>query len=257
MTVTIVRVIISLVLALILGNGSVVLFNHLPQNWFAEWEPAEAEAGKAKDGTAKDETLLKRVLPQALVEADAHGRQRIPSTPWKYVFVGFFGMSGVFLAIRESTQYQLAATLVLWVVLMMAISDQLYCIVPDQFSLMLALTAVGFINFYDEWWEPLAGAGIGLALSLSVWGLGRLIYHTDSIGGADIKFYACMGLVVGRSGILIIFVLTTLCTAVQAAFKIATRTGTIRDRRAMLPCSLVATWIYLMFLWSIFDLLSF
>ena len=231
----IIRVIISVIFAIILGNGEVVLFNHLPAEWF------------------RDEGRL----PERLVRADNEGRQRIPSTPWKYLFVGFFGISGVFLAVREGTQYEIAAIVVLAIVLMMAIADQLYCIVPDQLNILLAISCLGFINFYDSWWEPLAGAGVGLLLSLSIWGLGMLLYRTEAIGGADAKFYVCMGLVAGRSGILIIFVLTTLCTAVQTAFLIATRRGTIRDHRAMMPCALVACWIYFMFMWSIFDVLTF
>lgn len=220
------KIVIAIIAAVVLGNGSVVAFNHIPSKWFEE------------DG----------VLPKALADADVAGRQRLPSSPWKWIFMGLFLMTGMYLAITVRPSYQIASLVMLAVVLGMAIADQLYKIVPDQFQLLLAISSLGFLGYNEEWWEPLAGAGVGLALGLAVLGLGALIYKKGSIGGADIKFYACMGLVAGRRGIIVIFVLTTLLFAAESAIKIATKRGTIKDQNAMMPAAFIATLIYTLFL---------
>lgn len=238
----IIRIAVALVSAVVLGNGIVVGFNHMPEKWFADW---------TSDGDAE-----KKVLPPKLLEADKAGRQRLTSNPWKWVFTGLFVMSGVYLSISSSIQYEVAALAVMAVVLIMAVSDQLYKIVPDQFQILLVITSIGFITYNENWWEPLAGAGIGLAISLAILGMGLLIFKTGSIGGADIKFYTCMGFVAGRRGIIVIFILTTFIFAAQSAFKIWSRRGTIRDRNAMMPAAFVATTVYLLFLFNITDMIQ-
>jgi Flp pilus assembly protein protease CpaA len=144
---------------------------------------------------------------------------------------------------------------VLFVVLEMAISDQLYKVVPDQFSIALACMSIAFLNYHDKWWEPLAGAGVGLAISLIILGLGLLIFRTWSIGGADIKFFTCMGFIAGRIGIVIIYILTTLFFALHAAVKIAAGKGSIKDRNAMMPAAFAAVCVYFLFLWNIADMI--
>ncbi len=242
----IIRIMVAAVLAVILGNGSVVAFNNIKPEWFADYP----------DDTSDDkEKAEKKVLPPKLIEADSAGRQRLPSTPWKYAFVGYFGIVGIYLAVRGgSMQYELYVMCVLFVLLEMAISDHLYMIVPDQFSIAIALMSIAFAGYHDKWWEPLAGAGIGLALSLSILGLGLLIYKTGSIGGADIKFFTCMGLIVGRGGIVIIFILTTILFAIQSAIKISMKKGTIKDSSAMLPAGCAACTIYFLFLWNVWEI---
>ncbi len=230
----VIKIGIAIALAVVLGNGNVVAFNHLPVRWFED------------DGA----------LPDRLLQQIEKGRQRLPSTPWKACFVALYLVCGIFLATRESVQFEVAALLVMAIVLEMAICDQQYMIVPDQLSLLLAVSAIGFIGFHEKWWEPLAGAGIGLLLSLIIWGLGRLIYKKDGIGGADLKFYMSMGLVAGRQGILIIFVLTTLIQVIQIVALALVHRVEIKEAKPLLPCAFAATLIYLLFLWNSFDILS-
>lgn len=244
----IIRILIAIALAVILGNGSVVAFNNIRPKWFEDYD----ENDPAKEITGKP----RKILPQRLVEADNAGRQRLPSTPWKYAFVGYFGIVGIYLAVRGgSFRYELAVMCVLWVILEMAISDQLYKVVPDQFSIALAVMSIAFIDYHDQWWEPLAGAGLGLGISLAILGLGMLLFRTGSIGGADIKFFTCMGLIAGMSGIVIIYILTTLLFAVQSFFRIATGRGTIKDSYALMPAACAAVTVYFLFLWNLEELI--
>lgn len=242
----IIRIVIAIALAVLFGNGSVVAFNNIRPKWFEDYD----ENDPAKDITGEP----RRILPPELVKADNEGRQRLPSTPWKYAFVGYFGITGIYLAVRGSgTGFEISVMCVLLVLLEMAISDQLYKVVPDQFSLCLAVMSIAFINYHDKWWEPFAGAGLGLAISLVIFGLGMLLFRTGSLGGADIKFFTCMGLIAGPAGIVIIYILTTLLFAVQSFIKIASGRGSISDSNAMMPAACAAVTVYFLFLWNMAD----
>ena len=125
--------------------------------------------------------------------------------------------------------------------------------VPDEFSVMLAISATAFIEYHENWWEPAVGAALGLGISLAVLLLGMLLFKSGSIGGADIKYFTCMGLVTGRTGIAIIYVLTTLIFALYSAVVIATGRGSIRDRNPMLPSACAAATLYFLFLFNTGD----
>lgn len=242
----IIRIAIAIVFAVVMGNGSVVAFNRMPAKWFEDY-PEDAPM----DATEED-----KVLPPKLVEADAMGRQRLPSTPWKYAFVGYFAMCGLYLAIRGgSIAYEMSVLCVLFIVLEMAIADQLYQVVPDQFSWALIAVAISFTSYYEKWWEQPAGAFLGIGISLVILILGHVLFKTGSIGGADIKFFGCMGLITGMRGVVIIFILTTILFAIWSLIKIASGRGSIKDKNAMIPAGLAAVTIYFLFLWnSAFDL---
>ena len=245
----IIRIAVAAVLAVLFGNGSVVAFNRINPRWFEDYD--EDQAGAVPGEPVK-------VLPPKLLEADNAGRQRIPSSPWKYAFTGYFAITGIYQAVRGgSLSYEISVLFVLFIVLEMAISDQLYRVVPDQFSIMLAISALAFVEYHEKWWEPAAGAALGLGISLAILLLGLLLFRTGSIGGADIKFFTCMGLVAGRTGIAVIFILTTLFFAVYSAVVIASRRGSIKDRNPMLPSACAAVTVYFLFLWNAGDLLFF
>ena len=243
----VIRIVVAIVFAIVMGNGSVVAFNRMPAKWFEEY-PEDAEIGSDAE----------KELPEKLIEADAMGRQRLPSSPWKYAFVGYFAITGLYLAIRGSSlKYEIAVLCILFVVLEMAISDQLYQVAPDQFMWALVAIAIAFTDYYDKWWEQTVGALIGFGISFAILILGNLLFKTGSIGGADIKFFGCMGLITGRSGVVIIFILTTIFFAIYSLIRIATGRGSIKDKNAMLPSGLAAVTVYFLFLWNIDNLLMF
>ena len=243
----IIRIVTAAVLAILFGNGSVVAFNRIKPRWFEDF-------AEDQTGALPGEPI--RCLPPKLVEADNAGRQRLPSSPWKYAFTGYFALTGLYLAVRGgSLGFEICVMCVLFIVLEMAIADQLYKTVPDEFSIMLAISATAFVQYHEEWWEPAAGAGLGLGISLAVLFLGLLLFKTGSLGGADVKFFTCMGLVTGRTGIAIIFILTTLFFAVYSAVLIAAGRGSIKDRNPMLPSACAAVTVYFLFLWNIGDML--
>ena len=178
------RIITAAVLAILFGNGSVVAFNRIKPRWFEDYDEDQS-------GTVPGEP--RRVLPPKLLEADNAGRQRIPSSPWKYAFTGYFAITGVYLAIRGgSLTYEISVLCVLFIVLEMAIADQMYRVVPDEFSIMLAISAAAFVQYHENWWEPAAGAALGLGISLAILLLGLLLFRAGSIGRADIGKVSCL-----------------------------------------------------------------
>ena len=243
----ILRIAAAIVCAAVFGNGSVVAFNRIKPRWFEDYDEDQS-------GTEPGEP--RKVLPPKLLEADNAGRQRLPSSPWKYAFTGYFAITGLYLAIRGgSLTYEISVLCVLFIVLEMAIADQMYRVVPDEFSIMLAISAAAFAEYHGNWWEPAAGAALGLGISLVILLLGMLLFRTGSIGGADIKFFTCMGLVTGRTGIVIIYILTTLLFALYSAVMIAAKKSSIKDRNPMLPSACAAVTVYFLFLFNIGDLL--
>ena len=219
----IIKSVISVIIALLLGNGTVVWFNNMPVRWFQE------------DGEI--------LHPSLIVDIESE-RQRLASTPWKLLFTIFFGASGVFLAVRESAQYMIAGMLLIFIASMMAICDAKYRLVPDQLNVLLAISAVGFVSFHDRLLEPLYGALIGLALGLATYGLGRIIC------GADIKFYISIGLVTGIHGVIAIFILISVFALIHIIYLSITKKFNADEHRPMLVYALPAVTVYVLVLWD-------
>lgn len=224
-----IKAVIAIVIAIILGNGGVVWFNHLPVRWFS----------------GEDNSLPERLLQD--MDSD---RQRLPSTPWKLVFTVFFGACGVFLAVRESAQFMLSAVLVIFIVTMMATCDAKYRVVPDQLNVLLSVSAVGFVSFNDRLLEPLYGALVGLALGMASYGLGRILYHRTVIGGADLKFYISIGFVTGVRGIISIFILIAVFALVHIIYLSVVHRFNADEGRPMLVYALPAVTLYMLALWD-------
>ena len=225
----IIKSVISVIIALLLGNGTVVWFNNMPVRWFQE----EGEN-----------------LPSSLIADIESERQRLPSTPWKLVFTVFFGASGVFLSIRESSQFMIAGILLIFIVTMMAICDAKYRIIPDQLNVLLAVSAVGFVSFNEKLIDPIYGALIGMLLGLATYGLGRIIYHKTVIGGGDLKFYISIGLVTGGHGVVAIFILISVFALINIIYLSITKKFNADEHRPMLVYALPAVTVYVLVLWD-------
>lgn len=225
----IIKSVISVIIALLLGNGAVVWFNNMPVRWFQE----EGEN-----------------LPSSLIADIESERQRLPSTPWKLVFTVFFGSSGVFLSIRESSQFMIAGMLLIFIVTMMAICDAKYRIIPDQLNVLLAVSAVGFVSFNEKLIDPIYGSLIGMLLGLATYGLGRIIYHKTVIGGGDLKFYISIGLVTGGHGVVAIFILISIFALIHIVYLSFTKRFDADEHRPMLVYALPAVTLYVLVLWD-------
>ncbi len=229
----------ALLLAILFGNGSVVMFNHIPVRMF-EFPNEKGE----------------KVLPEELREMGDGTRQRIPSTPWKYIFTAYFGIVGIFLAIHFSLPYEIAVLFVLVIALEIAIADWKYKIVPDMLNLLLAISALGFIGFQEHWWSPFIGAAAGVFMVMVINFTGKIIYKHDVIGGADLKFFVAIGLTAGGTGTLVLFVITQVLLSLHAIYLLATKRVEKGCNLPMLPYAFVVLTVYFLFLWDIIPLIA-
>ena len=211
-------------LGVLLGNSAVWFFNRIPGKWLTDYDEEPSEE------------LLHPT------------QQRIKSTPWKYVFTGFFICCGIYLGLKEPG-YAFPALAALWLLLEMSIADQKYMIVPDQLVLLLGVTSLGFITRHpggplDAVWGALLGFGVLAAMAL----LAKLLYKKPAIGGADVKLFGVLGLVTGMDGILVIFVISTFLSAGHFIWLMLRQKAKLTDERAMVPYIAAAAGFYLVFL---------
>lgn len=108
------------------------------------------------------------------------------------------------------------------ILLMITVSDFKYTIIPDQFTVALAVVFIavvvydrlrGYNIFSSEWWQPIAGAAIGGGAMLLINALGVIIYKKEGMGFGDVKLFAAIGIFTGFPGtIYTIFIsLITAC----------------------------------------------
>ena len=292
MVIILAKIIGSIVFGLLAGCGAVYIFNKMPASWLCDYGQrpednpllaAEMRAKVRREGDAlsvKD----KESLPFDPDKEDPYFK-RIKENPWRWVYsfgfmclclrLSLWGAAEAFTVltpgdaafqIMETTQLAAAGLFACWALLMIALSDYKYMIIPDQFVLMLALTSFGFVPFYktpafvtdilvslglpgsnnataggmadgmtslanSPIWQPIGGLIIGAGFMLLVALLGRLITRKEVMGFGDIKLCAALGLVLGIQGTAIAMVLAILAGGVIAA--IGLMTGRLKKNSAM------------------------
>lgn len=210
-----------LFIGVILGNGAVWVFNRIPGKWLVDY------------GQEPDEELLHP------------SRQRIRSTPWKYVFTGFFIVVGIKMGM-DNPFYALGAVCAIWLLLEMSVADIKYMIVPDQFILLLLVCGLGMIPQMEGGIrDSLIGAGLGFALTALIALIGRLIYRKSTVGGADIKLFTALGLLTGVSGIVFIFIVSTVASGGHFAWLLIRKKAKPTDTRPMVPYIASAAVLYM------------
>lgn len=214
----------GILLGLIMGNGAVWFFNKIPGRWLCNYDEEP------------DEELLNPTV------------QRVRSTPWKYLFTALFACIGIWL-FRSNVHYAFAAMCLCWVLLEMAIADIKYMIVPDQLIFLTMAVAVGFIPFHER--GPLdcaLGAAVGLGVMMLMVLIGWILYRKNTIGGGDIKLMTALGLVLGSDGIITVFLLSTLLSAMHFVYLLMRKRVKITDKKPMVPYIAVSAGIYVVLL---------
>ncbi len=107
--------------------------------------------------------------------------------------------------------------------LMIAICDIKYTIIPDQFTIAIAVLGAA-VSIYDlvrgygilhsTWWSPLAGAALGAAVMLIIDFIGMLIYKKEGMGFGDVKLFAAVGLITGFPGTIFAFIISMITATV-------------------------------------------
>ena len=208
----------------VLGNGAVYFFNRMPGKWLCDY----------------DEEPSQELLHPTC--------QRVKSTPWKYVFTGFFVVIGITLGLQNPL-YAFPALIAIWLLLEMSIADIKYMIVPDQLIMLLVLTGLGFIRHHAFGvMDCLLGAAVGFGVLLIIALISKIFYKEPAVGGADIKLFAALGLALGTDGIIAVFVISTFLSAGHFIWLMIKRGAKLSDERPMVPYIAAAATIYLVIL---------
>jgi len=196
MTIMIIKVAASLIIGTLAGFSTVYIFNKMPAQWLCDY------------GQKPSEEL-----------ADPH-IQRVKGYPWRWIYAAGFSCLLVRLTFFD-VQFAAAALFACWALLMIGLADLKYMIIPDQFVIMLALSAFGFIPFHESVWQPAAGAVIGGGVMLIAALLGGAAFKKEVMGFGDVKLFASLGLALGAKGAVVVLVGSALCSGIAAAIGLA------------------------------------
>lgn len=211
---------IAIILGILLGNGAVFFFNKMPGKWLTDY------------GEEPSSELLNPT------------HQRVKSTPWKYVFTGFFLCLGIYLGVGDP-YYAVPSLFMMWLLIEMSIADILYMIVPDQLILLLVICAFGYIPYHPDIKYMALGLIAGFGVEFVIYLISKLVYKKPMIGGADIKLFSVLGLIFGLWGILEVFVLTTFISAGHFIYLMIRKKATLKDQRPIVPYIAISSLVLL------------
>ena len=127
--------------------------------------------------------------------------------------------------------YSVFLCLAMILMLLIALSDRKYTIIPDQFNAALALlcTAGAVCDllsgqfFITSWWSPLAGSVCGAALFLLLNLFSRALYKKDGIGFGDVKLFGALGILLGFPAVFLSFIILLFTAFFHILFLLATK----------------------------------
>lgn len=168
----IISILILMPLGIFAGCGLVYVFNHMPYSWLCEY------------GEEKPE------------ESDC---QRLCGIPWKAALSCFFMVTGIYMVTLggHDIVFAIPTLVCVWLLMIIAISDGKYMIIPDQFVLFLLLMAIAFLPFGFSLRSLLLGAAAGAGLMLVVAIAGYFVSGREALGFGDVKLMLAVGAVTG------------------------------------------------------------
>ncbi|MEL7654782.1 MAG: A24 family peptidase [Bacillota bacterium] len=214
-----IRIIISVAVGLMAGLSTIYTFNRIPAKWLCDYheKPSSEMWG-----------------------------ERIKKRPWTVVFALVFTACSLKL-LDMGLLYSIPGIIALWLLLQIGIADRKYMIIPDQFIVALAVTALGFIPFHFSYQSQMIGALVGGGSILLMGIIGKLLFRKESIGFGDVKLFAAIGLLCGFKGVVIILLIAIFSSAL--VFSMGLLTGKIRSGEAqpLGPFIAASTALYILF----------
>lgn len=184
-----IKIVLAVILGVLAGHGAVYIFNRIPAQWLCDYNQESGPELRENSG------------------------QRVKGFPWKWVFSGFFAAGAIRLAVFDWV-YAAAMLVLCWALLEIALADKKYSIIPDQFVVLAAISALGLVPYHSSFLQPLLGMLTGGGIMLLSALLGKLIFKKESLGFGDVKLFAALGLALGFSGTLTVLVLSAVSSAV-------------------------------------------
>lgn len=217
--ITITKILAGLFLGILGGNGAVYAFNHVPASWLCDYgeDPWKVDHPDSPQDQSGPDSLQNQGDSGAFKDSqnpDDYIPQRIKSHPYKLAFSMLLCIAYVWLFASNPINIAIPSCVALWLLLLIAIADKKYMIIPDQFIALLAITAIGFIPKHLSYLEPLWGALLGGGCMLLVGLIGWLIFKKESLGFGDVKLFAAIGLCLGLYGTAIVLIGTSFLSCI-------------------------------------------
>lgn len=224
------NVVSPVLLGIALGTAGVPLFNRIPASWLVDYDESPDEERLSKS--------------------------RIAAKPWAPIFIVLMAaLGGLVASNSQSTALSFIAVLAVWVLVLAAVSDAKYTIIPDQ-----AVVALAFLGVVAAVVRGVAGEGIAPELLSSALGalvgagssfliglVGSALAKRDAMGYGDIKLLAAAGLLVGFPGIVYVLALVVLVAGIVFMLLILAKRLEIGQATALGPYISLATALFLVF----------
>lgn len=196
MTMILIKIGAGILLGVLAGFAAIYIFNRMPAAWLCDYgEKPSAEL------------------------ADPH-IQRVKGFPWRWIYAAGFTCLLIRLSFFD-LQFAAAGLFACWALLIIGLADLKYQIIPDQFVIMLAVSAMGFIPYHETIWQPLYGVLLGGGVMLMVGVLGGAAFKKEVMGFGDVKLFASLGLALGIRGTAFVLVAASFHSGIMAAVGMA------------------------------------
>lgn len=219
---TIIWILVMLPLGIFLGCSLVYVFNHIPVSWLCDYNSPPCEAlARTEERREKGE----------------RGAQRLPGMPWKLILSAFFVVAGIYMLTigGHGGTFVLPLLMIIWLLLIISISDGKYKIIPDQFVIFLILMSCTLIPFGMRIKDMLLGALAGALVMLIVSVVGYFISHRESLGFGDVKLMAAIGMVTGLYPCLGIMVVAAIISGFAFFTGLVRKKISLTDMMALGP----------------------
>lgn len=192
-------VIACLPISFLLIFVSYLLFNKFPAKWYCDYDEEPSEELLGKRVSFKGSGIIISIVTAICLAAC-----RVQYNKGFDILFSALGVSIIIL-------------------LMITISDFKYTIIPDQFTIALAVVFLavvvydrvrGYNIFSSEWWQPIAGAAIGGGAMLLINAIGVIIYKKDGMGFGDVKLFAAIGILTGFPGTIYTILISLVVASV-------------------------------------------
>ncbi len=214
-------VLITVPLGVLLGFSVVYVFNKMPAGWLCDYgeEPAP--------------------------EMTCENEKRLKEYPAKLYLPMLFIVLGIYMTMQDYS-FGFAALLEMWILLLIAMADKKYMIIPDQLVILLALFALPMSVFKESVRDMVYGALLGFGSMLLVAIIGKAAAGQDALGFGDVKLMAAVGLNAGFLGTAFVLVLTSVLSTAYFAIGLMRRTVKLKETRPLGPFISAAMAIYLL-----------
>lgn len=223
------------------GLSIVFVFNRIPASWLCDY--GERPSAELTDPNIK----------------------RIKENPWRWLFAAGAACMCVRLLLGNGEitltgiQMTVSGLIASWALGIIALSDRKYMIIPDQFLLVIVVSAIGMARVFRNtesvmglhgFWQPAAGLLVGGGAMLMIAGIGALA-KKEIMGFGDVKLCGAIGLLLGGEGAGAVLIMTALVSGAAAAAGLISGKYKRHDAMPLGPYICACTGLYMFIIWPL------